>query len=234
MIPQAEALLLTTGLLKLPDRTTVRAARAIEKELAAEFTAVLKRETPGRLYAIQSPRNYYDRLLKFVPDYGELIETLGPDLGVEFQLAQMAGRNALDGRYPKLTLDTVLGERPIEASELEVNLYVIYADTVEDYLRLCHDFAAGVLAPQQVLLFKEVYPETYKFIVSEINLELAKMAGKDPEWLPPLWLSDSIKVLRGTRLGTMVRKEVKAETTGSPTKIKLDDAIAAMKTVTDS
>lgn len=234
MIPEAEALLLTTGLLKLPDRTSVRAARAVQKELVAELKAALKRETPGRLYAIQAPRNYYDRLLKFKPEYGPMIEVLGPELGTEFQIAQLNGQNAMDTRYPKTSIDTVLGPRFIEAPELEINLFVIYADTVEDYTRLLHDFAAGVLAPQQVVLFKEVFPETYKFLIGELQYELAKMAGADPEWLPPLWLSDSIKVLLGERLGTMVRKEVKAEVTGSPVKLKLDDAIAAMKTVTDS
>lgn len=234
MIPESETLLLATGLLKLPDRTSVRAARAIEKELAAEFRAALKRETPGRLYAIQAPRNYYDRLLKFRPEYGPLIEELGPELGTEFQMAQLNGQHAMDQRYPKTAIDTVLGPRIVDAPELEINLFVIYADTIEDYLRLAHDFAAGVLAPQQVVIFKEVYPETYKFIVGEVQYELAKMGGADPDWLPPLWLSDAIKVLRGERLGTMVRKEVKPETTGSPVKIKLDDAIAAMKTVTDS
>lgn len=235
MIPEHEALLMATGLLKLPDKTSVRASRAYEKEILAEFRAALKRETQGRLYAIQSPRNYYDRLYKFVPEYGPVIEALGPELGALYQVAQSQAATTMSDLYPRVSVETVLGPRPVEASEIDTNLYVILADTVEDYLRLVHDFAGGVLVPQQVDLYSRVYPQAYQTLIETLQDELAKKGGADPDWLPPLWLSDTIKILRKEKLGTFVRMDtppVQKPTVqaAAPKDLKLDDLVKAAET----
>ena len=230
MIPEAEALLLTTGLLKLPDKTSVRAARAVEKEIVAELKAALKRERPGRLYVLQAPRNYFDRLLKFQPDYAETIEYLGPELGAEYQIAQMQASQLMQDIYPRKTIDTELGPRAVEISEIDINLYTILADTIEDYLRIPRDLAAGVLTSAQVQQYKTVYPDSYKFINQTVTDELIKMGTGDPDLILPLWLEDSIRVLRGKKLGRMVRKEPKAAAEAKPGNFKLDDLIDAAKT----
>ncbi len=231
MIPEAETLLMATGLLKLPDKTTVRAARSYEKEILAELRLALKRENQGRLYAIQSPRNYYDRLYKFIPEYGPVIEYLGPELGAEYQVAQSTAAQIMSDLYPRVSVETVLGPKAVEASEIDTNLYVIQADTVEDYLRLVRDFAGGVLVPQQVDLYSQVYPGAYQVILDGLADELAKKGGADPDWLPPLWLSDMIKILRKQPLGTFVRMDVKPPvkpaTNAVPGDLKLDDLVKA-------
>lgn len=234
MIPEHEALLMATGLLKLPDKTSIRAARSYEKEILTEFKAALRRENQGRLYAIQAPRNYYDRLYKFVPEYGPTIELLGPETGALYQIGQSTAAQVMANLYPKVTVETVLGPKPVEASEMATNLYVILADTVEDYLRLVHDFAGGVLIPQQVDLYQQVYPDAYQTLRDTLADELAKLGGADPDWLPPLWLSDMIRILRKEALGTFVRMDTPPQTptppTGTPGKLKLDDLVKAAET----
>jgi hypothetical protein len=228
MIPPAEALLLTTGLIKLPDKTTIRAAQAVEREIAAEIKAAIARENPGRLYALQTPANYFERLVKFEADYADMIEQLGPELGGEFQLKQMEAQQELLKAYPRKTIDTVVGPRPVETSEIERALYNLVADTIEDYLRLVRDLAAGVLTRAQVDIFKLIYPETFSFIGMTVTDELIRYTSKDLEWLPPLWLSDAIKTLRSQKLEGFTRKAEAAPAENAPS-FKLDQVIDATK-----
>ena len=231
-IPMAEALLLVTGAATLPTRAAITASRTCWKKIVTGLTLALEREEPGHLYAIGVKATYWTRLSKFAPLYADGLDELerlaGIEVRTQFQALQIDAKAQLEARHPVTTVNTVLGARPVPSDELSEALFFLLADTVEDPMRVVHDLAAGVLAPDQILVFAEVFPETYISLCQMTQKLLSKRVGKDPDWQPPLWLADAIRVLWQQPLGTGVSVEVKAPPPSKAKAFKLDlDAFKA-------
>jgi hypothetical protein len=158
-----------------------------------------------------------------------MIEKLGPEIGAAFQVVQSNGATVMADRYPKTTVDTVLGPRPVPASEIDGAKYQILADTVEDHSRLVRDFAAGALVPDQVTLYREIFPTAYDTLLATLQDELAKREGKEPDWMPPLWLQDTIRVFRQQELVTFVRSDApkQKQVAQAPAKLDMGDLVKA-------
>lgn len=225
-IPVAEALLLTTGAAALPTRADIRDSRGVWKRIVAGLMEALDREDPGRLWGIGVKPAYWERLQKFAPIYADGLDDLerlsGIEVRTQFQALQLDAQAILQARHPVTTVDTVLGPRAVPSDELSEHLFLLLADTVEEPLRLVRDLAAGVLAPDQILVFAEVFPDTYITICQVLQELLAKRVGKEHDWLPPLWLADSIRVLLKQPLGTGTAIEVKTPPPSKAKAFKLD------------
>ena len=202
---EAERLLLTTGLLEVPERDQVVASRSIWRELVALLEEALEREDPGRLYATTVSGTYADRLVKAAPDYPPFIER-HPEAGAQFQLLQTEARQRLIDSRPVTTIMTAAGERTVdvEPEGIEQKVWLMEADTIEFPRRLVHDLAAGALCYEQVLAFAAAFPETYSGLV-QVAQALVNKRGVD--WYPPLWLNDMLHVLYQEQLGTGVKTQ---------------------------
>jgi hypothetical protein len=224
VVPQAELLLMATGLLKAPTRVHLRATRTFQRDLTNAMKAALGLEDPGRLYAIQTTGEaYWKKLQLTVHDYEKLGEAwedwLGLDLSTQYQFAQIAARTEIEARHPSTTIDTVLGPKVVPNDPLSDGQWEILVATVEDHMRLIHDFAGGVLVSSQVQV---------------MEMELSKLGAADEEWLPPLWLSDQIKVMRQVPLETTVDADA-GKNEASPTSKGLDlkDQLRDMETTAE-
>lgn len=239
-IPQAELLLMATGLLKSPTKVHLRATRTFQRDLTKALKAALALEDPARLYALKwEGAAYWKRLQATVHDYealgGVWEDLLGLELSAGYQGAQLAARAEIEARHPSTTISTVRGDLIVPSDALSEGLFAILVDTVEDHMRLVHDFAAGVLISAQVQVYATCYPEAYSYLGQILETELSRLGAvndtAEEQWVPPMWLSDQIKVMRQQPLETTVDTDA-AKSTPSPTTKKLDlkDQLRDMET----
>lgn len=210
-IDNAELLLLTTGVLDLPDAANIRATRTIEEDLKARMEALLERTKPAKLSPLKVGKRFFPRLVAFRPDYSDMPEVedeFGLATKTRFQFLQQKAKAELEARHRVTVIDTVLGPRPVPSSYLDEESYRVLADTIQDELRLVRDMASGVLISDQVALFEACLPETYNFLLVTMSDWLVKQASANPEWLPPEWLSSRIRILRKEPLEPGISSEI--------------------------
>jgi hypothetical protein len=214
-INPAELLLLSTGAIALPTATDIKAIRKLPKELEGRLHHALEREKPAKLVALTTTKTFWPRLAAYNPDYAsmdEVEDTFGLETCAKFQALQLNARNELERRHPVTLIDTVLGPRPVPSSYLDEETFRVLADTVQDETRLLRDMASGVVIRDQVILFAACFPETYTSLLTEMSDWLIKQEAANPEWLPPLWLADQIKLLRQEKLDTGISMTITAGT----------------------
>jgi len=233
----AETVLMATGLLELPTGTHVRAARSILSEMRNDLLDALDREEPGRLILCPERVSYFDRLTN-PPDYEAMAAALEPLLGTEaadnYTVLHQNARQSLLGLRPSSTIDTVLGPKVLPLDAISEARWALEVDAVEGP-RLVADIAAGALLKEVVDVFSAVFPESYGYLIEQLDLALAKKTAATKSWEPAPWLADSLRVFERRPFGaTLELKEPKApEPPPTPKKgAKLDTE--ALKTRSQS
>jgi hypothetical protein len=218
MLP-AETILMATGLVEVPTATHVRASRALLADLRGQLLAALDRDDPGRLYVCPERPGYFDRLAR-EPDYEAYQAALEPLVGTELAdtyvvLHQAARRVLLDLR-PVSTIDTVMGPTVLPLDSISEGRWALEVDVVEG-LRIVKDLAAGALLKEEVDVFASCFSEAYRYLLDELDAELAKRRAAKASWSPPPWLADSIRVLERLPFGaTLELKPPKAPEPSAP------------------
>jgi hypothetical protein len=199
----AETVLMASGLVAPPTATHVRAARALLDDLRDQLLAALEREEPGRLFVCPERAGYFDRLAR-EPDLAAAETALEPLIGTEAAdaytvLHQAARRTLLDLR-PSSTIDTVLGPKVLPLDSISEARWALEVDTVEG-MRIMKELAAGALLKEEVDVFAACFPESYAYLLGELDLQLAKKAAAAPTWEPPMWLADSLRIFERKPFG---------------------------------
>ncbi len=199
----AENILMATGLVAQPTPTHVRAARGLLADLRKDLAEALDREEPGHLYVCPERATYFDRLTA-EPDYDTFAASVEQMLGSETAdaytvLHQNARRVLLDLR-PVATIDTVLGPKVMPIDSISAGRWAIEVDVVEG-MRVMKDLAAGALLKEEIDVFSACFPETYAYLLGELDVMLAKKVAATKSWEPPPWLADSLRVFERKPFG---------------------------------
>ncbi len=191
---RAESILLTVGLVEIPDRSHLRAAEQFMRELHDGILDVLEAEQPDGFYVVDLPMTYLDQLLA-APDYAAMLAAFGRDqeLGVEYTQLHARARAELLRRKPSLGVQTALGTRPVAPHMFVMEPWLHQADMVETPMRLLQDFAAAALTVAATSMFVAAFPKTYAWLVGDVNLRRAQLRQ---HW-PPYWLDHVLGVLLG-------------------------------------
>jgi hypothetical protein len=191
---EAEILLATTGLLTLPDRSAVTAAKVKLRELRDEMATALDREDPVRLRVNNQGPSYFKRLA-VEPNYEGMVVDLtevGVPLAVAgaYQLAHQAARKKLMDLHPTTTLQPITGLRVLPADPIAEALYFTQVDTVESQ-RVFLDLQSGGLLPTQVEVFSACFPDLYEQLARDMREAMDKM--RERGWEPPFWLDQGMR-----------------------------------------
>jgi hypothetical protein len=199
----AESVLMATGLVEQPTRTHERASRRLLEDAAQTIIDALDREQPARLIVCPARVSYFDRLTDPF-DYAAAEAVLEPVIGTEaadaYQALHKSGREVLKALRPRSTINTVMGDVPLPLDAISEGRWAIEVDVVEG-LRLPKDIAAGALLKEEVDVFSAIFPESYAFLLGELDRALAKRAGASKTWQPPPWLADSLRVFERKPFG---------------------------------
>ncbi len=190
---RAEGILLSTGLVATPDRTSIAAAPQILKELRADLLAVLKQEQPEKFRVVDLPISYLDKLVA-APDIEAMhtaLKPYGADLANEYPQVHARARDALIATKPKFSVTTSLGERPFDVDAVTLFPWLHQADALETPLRLAQDVCAAALVKTVLTIFITALPKTYAWLLGELNY--ARTAVKVGT-TPPYWLDHVLQV----------------------------------------
>lgn len=192
---QAEAILAVTGLLVPPDRSAVIAARRIVKDLTAKAVDALDREEPMRLRVNDIKPSFIKKLM-VEPDYETIVADLEEltgslEVASAYMLAHQRARQVLIDSYPSLSVDTVVGTRPVEAIDPDSETLWCYQVDAIEHQRVILDLSAAACLPETVVAFSAAFPDMYEGIGAALQDAISK---KGPKWTPPWWLDASLRV----------------------------------------
>jgi hypothetical protein len=209
----AETILMAAGLVEPPTATHVRAARGLQADLRRDLVDILDREDPGRLYVCPERAGYFDRLSNppVYESWSAVVERMaGTETADAYNVLHGNARRVLLDLRPGASIDTVLGPKPMPLDSISLGRWAIEVDVVEG-MRLLKDLAAGALLKEEVDVFSACFPETYDYLLGELDLLLAKKWPAGSQVAPPLWLGDALRVLEQKPFGVSLElKPVKA------------------------
>lgn len=193
---EAEQLLAATGLVRVPDRTSLAASKRVLKGLTDQLLAVLDRNDQARLRVNDQTERYLKELAK-QPDYDACMEAIeakfGRQVAAEYQILHQNARAYLLNTYPAQEVDTARGARPQPPDPEKLAQWLLEVDTIENQ-RLVSDLAAGAVMNETVEVFKETFPMMYERLVIELQDEIA---SRPDDWLPPVWLEMALATFTG-------------------------------------
>lgn len=193
---EAEALLASTGLLQVPDRTSMTASKTLLKGLTKQLTATLDRDNQAHLRVNDQTERYLEKLAK-QPDYDACMEAIegrfGRAVAAEYQLLHMAARQYLLDTHPAQEVDTARGAIPAPPDPEKLAQWLLEVDTIENQ-RIISDLAAGAVMDETVRVFKETFPESYERLVIELQ---DAIAAKPTDWLAPVWMEMALATFTG-------------------------------------
>lgn len=195
---QAESLLVVTGLLRVPDRDDVVAARALYPELRKDLLGMLDREKQTPLRVNDLGVTYFKRLAA-TPPYRPIMvfleQAVGLPIAGQYQTKHQVARQLLINSHPANTLDDpVFGTIEAPPDPFLLAQWMREADTVENQ-RLLKDVNAAAAMPETVAVFRTVFPATYTYLVGELKRELVNR--QVAKWSPNIWQRTTIKVFLG-------------------------------------
>ncbi len=193
---EAESLLAATGLVAVPDRTSIAASRTVVKDLVKQLVAVLDRDDQKRLRVNNQTENYIKQL-GMPPDYDRISAAIEPKFGLaiagEYQLLHQEIRQRFLDSYPAQEVDTARGTRSQPPDPELLAQWLLEVDTIENQ-RIVSDLAAGAVLPETVKVFKDSFPEIYSALLGELSEAIAK---RPFDWLPPVWLEMALATFTG-------------------------------------
>lgn len=212
---EAESLLLATGLVAAPDRTTLAGAPGLVPDLKKQLSAALGRDTPDRLYVVKLPGGSgYAKQLAKDPDYEGLVAWLAPRIGANgalaYQVTHQTARQVLLSRRTIITVDTIMGSQVVANDPEADEQWELEAGQVEQ-MRIVKDLAAGALLKECVDVFRACFPATYGLLVDHLDDELNKRGAKSKTWMPDPYLEDSIRIFLGRKFDDPVQINGPAE-----------------------
>ncbi len=190
----SDFLLLSTGLLRKPERSDVNARLAHQDEIERALAGMLEAEEPSRLLVVPERRSYFSRLVKFDPEYEANFPLLGEDLAEDYQITHMTVRNTVMERRPVTEIDTIVGPRVIDNSIEQDAQWLSELEVIESPARLVKDMAAGALLPECVALVAGMLPDAYAWMVTALGAALDKKTRVEPDWLPPSWMDGAMRI----------------------------------------
>lgn len=216
----------------------IRAAENMLPELRREMIDAVRLVKPAHHHVVPRRKKFYEKL-KPEPSYSLWHDRIARALGVQvadaWQALHMNARRALLDKRPKMEAQTVMGARELPLDFISEGRWAIQVDVVEGN-RLLKDLAAGAVLKIEVDLYAECFPETWKYLVDELDVELSRLYPVDSDKLPPAWISGSLLLFEGKALGTSLEATPGKDNAPPPKAAKTTksrtDIIDGLKTAT--
>lgn len=217
----AEALVAITGLwpTSAPSRSTVLAASNIVKSWSRKFSTFLDGKV-GKFKWKQPPdaESLHNDILEEMDSEkiaGWFTNMLDAELAIEYVAVIKRGREYLANIWPKLKIQGIVA-KALPPSRDQLDSVWTIARTLDDLDVIFDDLNAHCLAKEQVVAFREIYPElsamSDRMVEDLISGKIAK--GDDLSWE----VESQIKTLMGLPQIAPIVVQTPKQTEPEPTK----------------